>query len=176
MYRFTLFSLVIITFFNVSCTLEKRNEINSYKLVSQPVELIPEEGSFELNENTKIYFHEDAKKLLKVSNQFINELKQASGIKIELTDKIPSKGISVFNDAKLPMDAYRLIVKKSGIEISSNTSAGVYYASQSMKQLIPVEFANSIKPRGQKCNIQAVTIYDKPEFSWRGNCLVRLNL
>lgn len=166
MCRFTIFSLVAVLFFNVGYALKKRNQINDYNIIPQPLKLVAEEGNFVLSKSTKIYFHEHARKFVRLRNQFIGELNQASGIKIVPTDKRPLKGICIYNDDKLTIEGYRLLVKKTGIEIYASASAGAYYALQSIKQLIVNEVYKDTKP--DTCIIQAVSIYDMPKFSWRG--------
>jgi len=58
------------------------------------------------------------------------------------------------------LEAYRLTVKPSGIEIAASTDAGLYYGAETLWQLL----ASS----GSQRRIASTTIYDRPAFSWRG--------
>ena len=57
--------------------------------------------------------------------------------------------------------SYHLTVKKEIIHISSRYSNGLFYAIQSLIQLLPVEKSKSL-------SIPAVKIYDYPRFAYRG--------
>ena len=57
-------------------------------------------------------------------------------------------------------EAYRLTVTPSGVEIRSATDAGLYYGAETLWQLIA--------SKGGAGRIPALTIDDRPAFSWRG--------
>ncbi|HEY4335580.1 MAG TPA: family 20 glycosylhydrolase [Puia sp.] len=63
----------------------------------------------------------------------------------------------------LGAEGYTLSVTPSGIRISANTSAGIFYGMQTLLQLIPADVAP-----GQTANIPCVEITDYPRFGWRG--------
>jgi len=127
---------------------------------------------FELNSSTRMFFDPDAGDLTGVGHQFIAELKEASGFEIQHTDQLPRKnGIIVQRSENMESEAYELVVDQSGITITARTTDGVYYALQTIKQLLPVEFAASSKPKNAPCIIPAVTISDQPGFAWRGYML-----
>jgi hexosaminidase len=63
----------------------------------------------------------------------------------------------------LGAEGYTLSVTPSGIRISANTSAGIFYGMQTLLQLIPADAAP-----GQTANIPCVEITDYPRFGWRG--------
>jgi len=63
----------------------------------------------------------------------------------------------------LGAEGYTLSVTPSGIRISANTAAGIFYGMQTLLQLVPVEAVP-----GQPTNIPCVEITDYPRFGWRG--------
>jgi hexosaminidase len=57
-------------------------------------------------------------------------------------------------------EAYRLIVTPSAVDIRATTDAGLYYGAETLWQLIA--------SKGSAGRIPALTIDDRPAFSWRG--------
>ena len=57
-------------------------------------------------------------------------------------------------------EAYRLVVRPSGVDVSASTAAGLYYGAETLWQLMA--------SAAHKGRIPAVTINDAPAFSWRG--------
>jgi alpha-L-fucosidase len=58
-------------------------------------------------------------------------------------------------------EAYRLNITPSGVEISATTDKGMFYAWQTLRQLIPVKAAGATA-------VPCVEIEDAPRFQWRG--------
>lgn len=71
--------------------------------------------------------------------------------------RITSPGVF---DASMMTEGYSLKISGKKIDITANSSAGSFYAAQSLLQLIQA----SENP----LNIPEVTILEKPEFKWRG--------
>ena len=72
--------------------------------------------------------------------------------------------------ASLGAEGYRLSVTTARIDIRASTPAGLFYGTQSLRQLLPAEaFA---KQRGTgDWQVPAVEIEDRPRFAWRGALL-----
>jgi hexosaminidase len=64
-------------------------------------------------------------------------------------------------DALVGTEGYHLTVANSGITISANKSAGLFYGLQTLEQLFPAQ-------TGAPSVIPQVQITDKPEYLWRG--------
>jgi hexosaminidase len=63
-------------------------------------------------------------------------------------------------------EAYALIVSaRSGIEVSGTDPAGVFYAIQSLRALLPVEAYGHIQ---DSITVDEVTVVDAPRFAYRG--------
>jgi hexosaminidase len=60
-----------------------------------------------------------------------------------------------------PRGTYHLVVGKSGIDIQSRDPEGIFYAVQSLIQLLPLEKARSL-------SVPCVSIVDSPRFAYRG--------
>ncbi|QMU27326.1 beta-N-acetylhexosaminidase [Adhaeribacter radiodurans] len=61
-------------------------------------------------------------------------------------------------------ESYELTVDKSGASLSASAGPGLFYASQTLMQLMPPKVQESIE-------LPYVRITDEPTFKWRGNML-----
>ena len=65
-------------------------------------------------------------------------------------------------------EAYKISVNGSGITLSASTDAGMFYACQSLLQLMPAGVYSGKKMDLKELKIQGVDINDFPRFSYRG--------
>lgn len=65
------------------------------------------------------------------------------------------------NDPSIGSEGYHLTVADSGIMITANAGAGLFYGLQTLEQLFP-------PPPGTSEAIHQVQITDKPQYQWRG--------
>lgn len=64
------------------------------------------------------------------------------------------------NDRELGSEGYHLRISSSGITVTANAPAGVYYGLQTLDQLLPAPFAGS--------ELEGVDVVDWPHYRWRG--------
>lgn len=65
-------------------------------------------------------------------------------------------------------DAYLLTIDDNGVLIQFKDEAGAFYATQTLKQLCPVESSDIGTNSGVPMSVPYCTIYDYPRFSYRG--------
>ena len=73
----------------------------------------------------------------------------------------------IIEDPTLAPEAYRLEVTSDRIMIMAGDSAGVNWAGQTLRQLLPPSVLRAA-PDGRPLSVPAVTITDEPRFGWRG--------
>jgi hexosaminidase len=66
-------------------------------------------------------------------------------------------------DTLLGTEGYRLAIGASGIRMEANSPAGLFYALQTLSQLLPVS-----PPAIGRIYVPSVSITDYPSFRWRG--------
>lgn len=74
-------------------------------------------------------------------------------------------------DENLGSEAYRLSVTEDHIRITGGDAAGVFYGTQSLRNLLPASTlrrANSALPVGKHWSVAAIEIDDSPSYHWRG--------
>jgi hexosaminidase len=65
-------------------------------------------------------------------------------------------------------EGYRLDITKNGIQIEAYHSKGLFYAIQTILQLLPVEIYREAKVEDMNWIVPNCTIIDTPQFEWRG--------
>ena len=73
---------------------------------------------------------------------------------------------------RLGPEGYTLTVTASGVTIRGGGAAGVYYGTQSLRQLLPPDIERfGRRADGGGITVAALEIEDRPRFTWRGSLL-----
>ena len=120
----------------------------------------------------------------KVVDNFVVELKETTGVK--LAKSTPKKQKSAFGDAvkygkkgdahivihidgDMAEEEYKLSVTTKRIDITAAKPAGLFYAFQTLKQLMPRNVMAGVPDESiTEWSVPCVEIADEPRFSWRG--------
>jgi len=70
--------------------------------------------------------------------------------------------------ADLAEEGYELEVTPAGVRLAGRTPAGLFYAGQTLRQLLPSDAWRRAPSAQGVWTIPAVRIVDKPRFAWRG--------
>ncbi len=135
-------------------------------IVPKPLYLEQRSGNFVLDNETRILVSGEDRDLTAIGNQLADELEKLVGIR-------PDVGVAASPHAKnsiflgletdtLGDEGYRLTVSADRVSARGSKPAGVFYATQSILQLLPTAHG------GAATALPAVEIADKPRFGWRG--------
>lgn len=112
--------------------------VESVDIVPRPVTVEASDGAFDLTRSTKICLLSDDTMLLR-SADFFNGLLQPSlgrALKVETGACADSDAIRV-ELGDLAPEAYEISIRPEGVRIVGGSPAGVYYAFQTIRQLLP---------------------------------------
>jgi hexosaminidase len=161
---------IIILFFVLpmlfSFTIDRKNE-QSY-IIPQPESVKVADGYFELTPSVKLFL---PKEFMNNLGPYVKEkLMSDAGLTIPVAkwDHSTASNFIRFEqsaDSSIPNDGYILEISSQKILIKANSYGGMFYAFQTLRQLIPVD-AKSDAP--QIIRIPCLIIQDKPRFEWRG--------
>jgi len=160
--------VLILTLFFFSNILKGESATRWAAIIPQPVSLKAEAGFFKLKNGMSIAALPEAKFVmqhlmtsLSVPTGFtFSPIVKNGDITLEL---IPQK------DVALGDEGYYLKVSPTGIKISANTQAGLFYGVQTLLQIFPKEInAKKLVTSPVEWSVPAVSIMDKPRFGWRG--------
>jgi hexosaminidase len=140
------------------------------------ISIIPEPVS--IKQGTGFYKLPD---LISVSIPDLQELKTttagilrklaATGKKITLTKNKTASirfELTKIQDPELHDEGYQLSVRSTGIVITANKPAGLFYGAQTLWQLLPPEIESKMKVSGVNWQAPVLEIKDYPRFAWRG--------
>ena len=154
-----------------ACT--AKQELREPQVVPQPASLQRTEGSFRIDRKVPVYVDIADSAILRTVG-FLNErLQKAAGFSLKvISNDDPlhhrDEGAILVLDAGLMEEAYNLDVTPKGIVIEYGSGAGVFYAIQTLFQLLPEAiFADSVQ-RGVRWDVPCCSIEDSPRFPYRG--------
>ena len=165
-------------------------------LIPQPAKICVNEGKFLFRGKVAICYPEIKDREIKaVADNFVDEFKKATGIKLKKTTpkkkKVLGKAVTVYDkkaDAHIVMhvdnsmggEAYKLSVAPKRIDITAAKPAGFFYAFQTLKQLMPRNVMAGVYTDcftmelglhdclPTEYPVPCVEIEDEPRFGWRG--------
>lgn len=143
-----------------------------FAFIPQPLSVVRKTGDFILNEQTVIQVAADNTELQTLSELLAQGLYDRTGIRPRVqtasaasaSASVPANTIVLRLVADtLGAEGYRLSVGQRGIAAGAAQGNGLFYAIQTLYQLLPIQSAVTTGIR-----LPAVEIVDKPRFGWRG--------
>ena len=142
----------------------------SIAVIPQPVKVTERSGRFALTGRTAIWTDAAA---AAIGRQFAAYVEPATGftLRVQSGGSAPASGIQFRIDrslARLGPEGYVLDVRPARIVARASAAAGLFYAVQTLRQLLPPQIFRDA-PAGQTAwTIPSVSIEDQPRFGWRG--------
>ena len=173
--RFISFFIIGFLLLNVNHSFAEnnKNNVKGINIIPKPSKIINGTGSFVLDAETFIYYDGKNKELGEVANFFslmlFKEKMNLIPAKAKADDKIAKSFVlTVDEKSNTGKEGYILEIKKNRINISSQSSAGIFYAIQTIRQLLPVTFEKNDGKTIDEVKIPCMTIVDQPRFQYRG--------
>jgi hexosaminidase len=144
-------------------------------LFPQPQQVTWGNSTFTLNNDSLfIYNTSEAKKVAQYFSQFIQPVTGYTP-KLIAADTINEQINSPLNaiEFKLlvssePTESYQLKVKADKVTLSASSASGLFYAAQTLRQLLPAEIESRMPINKAQWLIPSVDIADTPRFKHRG--------
>lgn len=143
---------------------------NTYPIIPLPNKITPQKGFFQFNEKTSIRTLGDNPETNFALAPLVSKLKKTSGISLKISTKTAkSNQIIIEFDKKISNpEGYVLAISPQLIHIKAVKASGVFYAVQSILQLLPAEIEQNTFVKNIDTKIPALTIEDAPRFPYRG--------
>lgn len=171
--RIWLWSMVALCL--VACEQHPPTDLTKENLIPKPVSVTKTAKVFELTEDTEIYVEGNTPELLFVGQYLADRLSPSTGFPFEVqtTTGEPRSGNIYFKlsaDSLLGDEGYDLEITTSGVVVSANRPAGLFWAVQTIRQLLPSGIeADSVQ--AGPWEIATGTIRDYPTYAFRGSML-----
>jgi hexosaminidase len=139
-------------------------------VIPQPVKVTARTGRFTLKPTTVIW--SDAASA-SIARQFVRDVEPATGftLRVRTGGEAPEGSIAFTRDralSRLGPEGYTLDVRPGRVVARAPELAGLFYAAQTIRQLLPAAIFREA-PSGQTAwTMPAVAIEDYPRFTWRG--------
>lgn len=136
-------------------------------VIPKPQQILQKTGNFVIDQNTGIQLKGAFEKDVQL---FLTQLRKASGYALPV--KSGQENSIIFQlDTKLGLpnqDGYTLDVSDKNIVVKAKNGNGLFYATQTLRQLLPVSVESSDKKENKHWTIPALAITDYPRYDWRG--------
>lgn len=148
-----------------------KTEIN---LIPDVKHIVQSDGFFKINNQTLIETAEDGKE---IAHSFCDMLAPALGYMLAIQNDSTAGDKPIIQFTLVPSmqhlgnEGYTLSVTPQKIKAQAYAKAGLFYAAQTIRQLLPVEVFSSRAVEGVVWQVPCCVIEDQPRFSWRGAML-----
>lgn len=148
---------------------------NNINIIPEPVGIKTGSGFFKLTPDVNITVVSSNKEVVETARHFSNQVATPTGFTLKVYTSAQKTGKSivlsinpVWNDI-IGEEGYLLEVSVSHVHITANKPSGIFYALQTLIQLLPASIELNTKAAGTiEWTIPCVSIMDYPRFSWRG--------
>lgn len=147
---------------------------NSIAIIPEPVSLQAGKGTFLLKNTSSIEINSTSEEAKRIADFLSKKLSVATGFTLPVkpvssfSNTEGTIRFSVVNDASLKKEGYKLDVTPSTVSVTANNGAGLFYAMQTLIQLLPKEINSKTIAKNTSWIIPEVAITDYPRFGWRG--------
>jgi N-acetyl-beta-hexosaminidase len=160
--------------------------LEGFRIIKNGIPLIPEIRNAvvpkpqSMSIDTTHWFELSSNTMIVVSNTTQSEgnrlsafLQTATGFPFEVSLQGDPQGninLEILDnyDQEIGDEGYLFICDDSGINIKANTLDGIFYGTQTLRQLLPNAIESPELVSGTDWNIAYTNITDYPRFSWRG--------
>jgi hexosaminidase len=146
------------------------------RVVPQPVSLTLASGdAFSLASSASIVVDAGNADVLRVANYLASLLRPATAFAVPVSSTgagaAGAIALRLTSDAALGPEGYQLTVSRDSVRIAAGTAAGLFYGVQTLRQLLPPQIESDMSLSKTAWTVAAVSITDRPRFSWRGAML-----
>ena len=155
--KIKLFILILIMGINISA--------QNFAIIPKPLEISLGTGSFILDKNCNFQFDETNMEVSRIAGFLKEYLENFYNLKFDKTPGEKTIQFKIISSSNLGKEGYLLKVSEKSVVLVASEPHGLFYAMQTLKQMLPVETQNG------KLEIPVTDIKDQPRFAWRGNML-----
>jgi hexosaminidase len=157
------FTVLLVAFLQTGSAFNNQLLAKQYSnIIPAPQNVNVNEGSFTSDERTRIIYSQSS--LKQIAEEFQNNLKTDVGFDIDVRKCRISKKLKSNIELQLQKgfenEAYQIVINMEKISCKASTQAGLFYAIQSLRQLIQINEGRFVIP--------CMVIEDAPRFEWRG--------
>lgn len=175
MLHLLLLAVLVLSFNACSPALpEIEKPLATERLLPLPVEVQTAEGyAFSINASTPIYYSAEA--AAPIAQNIANLIADLAGYELTVAQGSLEPGAIFLNLDTLTgienTEAYQIKIDQANLQITAPQTVGLFYAVQTLQQLLPLEIPESTTAIDTLIAIGAGTITDYPRYGYRGSML-----
>ena len=149
-------------------------QANTYNIIPKPAKLTPRSGQFVFDSHTRIVAPIREPNVFNAVFVLMERLLLTTGFNTEVVDITredirPGRNMVYCQiDTSLGKEAYKLTISADRIDILAGSATGIFYAMQTIRQLLPPEIERNRLASGVEIAVPCAVIEDEPVFSYRG--------
>jgi hexosaminidase len=168
-----IFEYILVTLALLSSCKEEieLNKDSDYAIIPQPESIIKGKCRFEITNSTTIRVFPLTEETKLAADFLSNLLANPTGYEFNITesDKVSSNCMTfLIDDSVKNEEGYVLYITPKHVLVKARTAAGLFYAVQSIRQMLPVEVEKAEILNDIKLSLPACKIEDAPRFVYRG--------
>jgi hexosaminidase len=136
-------------------------------IIPAPTRLVAREGGLRLGPATRLHAPTEIAELVRELIGPATGLPLAAGGR----DREDTVSLVLVDDPELGAEGYRLTITPDGVRAAAAAPAGLRWAVQTIRQLLPTEGYAESPVAGVDWWLPAVEILDVPRYAWRGSLL-----
>ena len=144
-------------------------------IIPRPMEMRLTDGYFSLKYTTAIYAESGSEQVRQIAIYLAEHLRPATGFSLVVLDETRVKSsadsflLTTTNaDDSLGEEGYELVVTKSNVVVRAPKPAGLFYAVQTIRQLLPAKIERNKIIKDVRWRIPCVQIKEQAEVSVAG--------
>lgn len=153
-----------------ACT-SKTEPMSTFPIIPMPVSVTDGSGHFTINKDVQIVLLGDKDAAAKAAEP-LRQLFSQAGLEIAFGEDADAKDVIVFElnpSLAIAAEGYQLDIEKRKVHIQGADAAGLYFAVQTIRQLLPESIEGS--SLANELYLPAGSIKDNPEYAYRGMML-----
>lgn len=137
-------------------------------LIPQVQKMTLGQSSFKFKQSTKLVVESVDQEL--IAGKFAGLFEKSAGWKPQVVvgGNEGTNQVYFKTDQVMGPEAYTIEIQQNRIEIKASKPAGFFYATQTLRQLLPAEIESQQKQANMEWLVPAASISDTPAFKWRG--------
>lgn len=145
-------------------------------LIPLPAQFSLAEGNFRLLPQSRLILKDSSPELFRIAGLLAAALRPATGFELPLrVDSTLAIGdiqlLLDIDDASLGVEGYELLSTPESLTLRASGAAGLFYATQTLRQLFPPEIELQTEQLGATWLVPCAHIRDIPRYAWRGMML-----
>ncbi len=166
--------ILILSFLVFSgCEGESKNKETNISIIPKPQNVEIKSEHFQFTNKIVIITDWNSEEVNNSIAYFSNKLKGVGNFEIKKSAELPTGNESAIiikqkKDSNFGKEEYNLTISEKNITIESAEANGLFYAFQTILQLLPAEVFSNSKVDNINLSLPCVTINDSPKYKWRG--------